>query len=109
MVRLQAARLARSLEGGRSADAVEADICAVLRGELVRPSDPHAFVDLAVSEGVAPLIWQSPSRPSLPSSCTERLREDVRCQLALATVREPELRRVLAALAAAGVHALLIK
>ena len=75
----------------------------------MRPSDPHAFVDLAVSEGVAPLIWQSPSRPPLPANGTDRLREEVRCQLALATVREPELRRVLVALAAAGVDALLIK
>jgi len=95
---MQAARLA-----------AEAEICAVLRGELVRPSDPDAFVDLAVSEGVAPLVWQSPSRPPLPPTCTDRLREEVRCQLALATVREPELRRVVAALAAAGVDALLIK
>ena len=106
---MQAARLARSVDDVRRADAAEADICAVLRGELVQPSDPHAFVDLAVFEGVAPLLWQSPSRPPLPSTCIERLREDVRCQLALATVREPELRRVLAALVTAGVDALLIK
>ena len=62
-----------------------------------------------MSEGLAPLLWQSPSRPPLPSACIDRLREDVRCQLALATVREPELRRVFAAFATAGVDALLIK
>lgn len=104
---MQAARVA--LDVGRRTDAAEMEICAALRGESPRPSDPAAFVDLAVTEGVAPLLWQSPSRVGLSPACIDLLREEVRCQLALAAIREPELRRVLAALAMAGVDALLIK
>ena len=83
---------------------VEREICAALRGERLQPSDAHAFAQLAVDEGVGPLVVQSLGRPTL-----SELQEEMRRQLALAAVREGELRRLLAACADAGADVLLIK
>lgn len=83
---------------------VEQEICAALRGERVQPVDEQSFAQMAVDEGVGPLILQSLVRPTL-----RELQEEMRRQLALAAVREGELRRLLAALADAGADVLLIK
>jgi hypothetical protein len=83
---------------------VEREICAVLRGECVQPIDEQSFAQMAVDEGVGPLILQSLDRSTLGE-----LQEEMRRQLALAAVREGELRRLLAALADAGADVLLIK
>jgi hypothetical protein len=87
----------------------EAEICASLRGEAVQPSNPPIFASFAVAEGVAPLLFQNATLEDLPPDCAAVLREEVHCQLALAAIREPELRRVLDALSQAGVDVLLIK
>ena len=87
----------------------EASICAILRGESIPATVPVEVAELAVSEGVAPLLWKSATLPALPSPVTETLQHDVRRQLALAAVREPELRRVLDAFGAAGIDVLLVK
>ena len=83
---------------------VEWEICAALRGERLQPSDAHAFAQLAVDEGLGPLVLQSLDRPTL-----SELQEEMRRQLALAAVREGELRRLLAAFADVGADVLLIK
>lgn len=85
-----------------------AEICAALRGEPVEPRDPKTFVELAVGEGVAPVIWRSGLR-SLPPAWLAVLRDEVRCQLVLSSIREAELGRVLGRLARAGVDALVVK
>ena len=88
---------------------VEREICAALRGEPVHPVDPRSFAQMAVNEGVGPLVWQSAGAAALDAWCRERLQEETRRQLALAAVREAELGRVLAVLADAGADVLLIK
>ena len=88
---------------------VEGEIWAVLRGERVQPLDAQVFAQLAVNEGVGPLVLQSPSCPALSGPSRDTVREEIRRQLALAAVREGELRRLLAALADAGADVLLIK
>ena len=92
-----------------NSDPIDADLCAVLRGEAIEPRDPRAFATLAISEGVALLVWRSQARPALPASVWTMLQDEVRRQLALAAVREAELRRVLTALADRGADVLLVK
>lgn len=102
---MQAAQLTH---GAIALDDSEAAICAVLRGESVPIADPATFAALAVSEGLAPLILSSSARV-LPPACVELLQGEVHRQLALAAVREPELRRLLAAFSGAGIDVLVIK
>ena len=90
-------------------DAAEAPICALLRGESMQPLLPAEVAELAVSEGLAPLLWKASTLSALHSSATDILQQEVRRQLALAAVREPELRRVLDAFGAAGIDVLVIK
>ena len=85
------------------------DIQAALRGEPVVPADPRAFVDLALDEGLAPLVLQRAAVSGIPADGDTRLRASLRLELGLATVREIELRRVLDGLAAAGADVLVIK
>ena len=94
---------------GLTVHRVEREICAALRGEPAHPVDSRAFAHMAVNEGVGPLVWQSRGSAALDVWCRERLQEETRRQLALAAVREAELRRVLAVLADAGADVLLIK
>ena len=86
------------------AQEIEREICAVLRGEQVQPFDGQSFARMAVDEGVGPLILQS-----LDRSTQGELQEEMRRQLALAAVREGELRRLLRAFGDAGADVLLIK
>ena len=88
---------------------IEAELCAALRGEGVEPLDPPAFAAAAVDEGLAPLLLDAGGLRGVPPAADEILRTEVRRQLGLAAVRETELRRVLADLAAAGVEVLLFK
>ena len=90
-------------------DAAETAICAVLRGQPIQSTFPVEFGDLAVAEGVAPLLWKSPILPTQLPPGAENLQQEVRRQLALAVVREPELRRVLEAFGTAGIDILLVK
>ena len=90
-------------------DAAEAAICAVLRGESIHATLPVEFADLAVSEGVAPLLWKSAALPPLLPPGPEILQQEIHRQLALAAVREPELRRVLDAFRTAGIDVLVVK
>lgn len=105
---MPATELTRSTSEGPR-DAAEATICALLRNEETVIEDPQGFVDLAVSEAVAPLLWKAGRLPPWKSAPGEVLQHEVRRQLALATVREPELRRILTALSEADVDALLVK
>ena len=89
--------------------ALDAALCAAVSGEPVRVADPQAFVALAVSEGLAPMLSLAAAPPDLAPRHRAVVQEEVRRQLALAAVREPELRRVLTALGDAGVDVLLLK
>src|SRR5918993_4554544 len=90
-------------------DAAAREIVATLRGETPVVQEPARFVELAVAEGLAPLLWKSPALPTLPQDCIAALEQDVHRQLALAALREPELRRILDAFGAAGIDALVVK
>ena len=90
-------------------DGIDAALCAAVSGAPVCGVDPRALVELAVSEGLAPALATRSPQLDLPQPHRGVLNEEVRRQLALAAVREPELRRVLGAFADAGVDVLLIK
>ena len=68
-----------------------------------------AAVDVAVAEGVAPLLAASPSAALLDAVSRGRLLREARGSAVHAAALDQELRRVLPALAACGVHAVVIK
>jgi hypothetical protein len=91
------------------ADVAAREIVATLRGETAVVQEPRGFVEVAIAEGLAPLLWKSPALPILPQDCIAALEQDVHRQLALAAMREPELRRILDGFGAEGIDVLVVK
>lgn len=103
-------------EGGQQ-PAVRALIAAVLRDEdcqaFLGELCSDAIVETAADERVLSLLeWhlrRSPVWPTLPAGMRMRLADAAREDAMTALFREKELRRVAAAFAATGLHALLLK
>ena len=82
-------------------------LAAILRGEILEISD--ALVTAADDHGVAALIAASPAAAVAPPSIASRLRRILADAEALSMLRTRELRRVLEALASAGLRPVVIK
>lgn len=82
---------------------------AVLRGEPRRPVAPASFVDMAICHRVAPLLVRAGATRLLPPREAERLLAETRGATVTCELRDRELRRVLAALHAAGIDAVIMK
>jgi hypothetical protein len=82
-------------------------LAAILRGEIQEISD--ALVTAADDQGLAALVAASPSGAVAPATIASRLRRILADAEALSMLRTRELRRVLDALASAGLKAVVIK
>jgi hypothetical protein len=83
------------------------DVAAALDGAAVRLGP--AAIDVAIAEGVGPLLAASPAVSSLDGVTRERLLVEARGASIHAAALDDELRRLLPALAAGGVHPIVIK
>lgn len=96
-------------------DPIVSSICAILRGSRSRqpPERIERLLNVARAEGVEPLLaWRlhrHPDWPSWPAALREPLTRAARRAALAEVVRRTELQRMLAALAAAGTHALIMK
>ena len=91
---------------------IEAQLAAALRGACLHTpprSDWPALMREAGAHGVLPLLADAATAARWDEDILATLRPIVAAETALAMLREAELRRVLAALAATGVEPLIIK
>lgn len=88
------------------------DVAAALRGELAPIEDPSCadtLVDGAIDHGVAGLLARATAGRERPGHIHNRLKEYATGRTVITAIMDEELGRVLDALAASGVRALVIK
>jgi hypothetical protein len=85
---------------------VAAGVAAAIRGGDVRLTTNS--VDIAIRDGVAPLLAASPAASSLDTGARQRLTAHAQGAAIQAAALDDELRRLLAALAAGGAHPVLV-
>ena len=85
---------------------VAAEVAAAIHGGDVRLTTDS--VDIAIREGVAPLLAASPAAASLDTGARQRLAAHAHGAAVQAAALDHELRRLLPALAAGGTHPVLV-